>query len=412
MAGGGLHAQLVDLVEAAAVRREAHDDVDSLVVIGRAILGHLRAVGDELHPGADDVDVGVVFRRLALVHLDAPVDAGQRQAVIDVTHVRAGRKDRRGLLGGGRKQVGIERRELDLHRLAGRRSRAGRRHFDQNTGDVGGLRTNAIHDLVAGLARAPVGELELDDADRVFGELVRLPRLLADAGIDGLQTGILEHTLLDGAQEAIFLVEREVAAAMDDDLAIVRFDLRKELDAVTKLAVRHLHADQQHEREQQRRARMPQREPHRAHVGAAIGRALVVRDHGGAAEQRTERRREEQRDHQRSRERRDQSDREILHEFADDTRPEQQRRERRNSGECRCGHRPGHALGGQRISFARRHALGHAALGEFRHDDRVIDQHADRKDEREQHHDVDGQPGKLEPEHARKERCGNRDAYE
>ncbi len=58
----------------------------------------------------------------------------------------------------------------------------------------------------------PVGELELDDADRVFAELVRLARLLAGAGIDGLQAVEFEHALLDRAHQAVLLVERKVAA--------------------------------------------------------------------------------------------------------------------------------------------------------------------------------------------------------
>ena len=70
----------------------------------------------------------------------------------------------------------------------------------------------------------------------------------------------------------------------------------------------------------------------------------------------------------------------------------------------RGDHRARHALGRERIGLLRRHALGHAPLGEFRDDDRVVDQHADREDEREQHDDVDRQPGKLQAEHAGEER--------
>ena len=137
-----------------------------------------------------------------------------------------------------------------------------------------------------------------------------------------------------------------------------------------------------------------------------------MRDRRCLAEQRAERRREEQRDHERCRQRRDQRDRHVFHELPDHARPEQQRREGRDARRGRGDHRARHALGGQRIGFLRRHAFRHAAFGEFGDDDGVVDQHADGEDEREQHDDVDRQPGQLQPEHAGEERGRNRDADE
>src|SRR5262249_41516596 len=71
-----LHAQVVDLVEAAALGRKAHQDVHRLVAVDRPVFGRLEAVGDELDGAADGVDAGAVFRRLRLVDLKLPVDAG------------------------------------------------------------------------------------------------------------------------------------------------------------------------------------------------------------------------------------------------------------------------------------------------------------------------------------------------
>jgi hypothetical protein len=74
-----------------------------------------------------------------------------------------------------------------------------------------------------------------------------------------------------------------------------------------------------------------------------------------------------------------------------------------NAARRRCRHRPHHALGGKRVGLLRRHALRHAALGEFGDDDRVVNQHADGEDQREQHDDVHGQAGDLQSEHAGEE---------
>ena len=93
--------------------------------------------------------------------------------------------------------------------------------------------------------RLPVGKLELDDADGVLGDIGGAARLLADAGVDGLQALGRQHVLLDLAHGLVFLVERKIAARMDDHLAVVGLDRGEELDAVAELAVGHDHGHQQ-----------------------------------------------------------------------------------------------------------------------------------------------------------------------
>ncbi len=115
-----------------------------------------------------------------------------------------------------RNHVGVERGKLHLHRLAGRRAGARRRHLDQHAGDVGGFLADRVHDRVRLRPRLPVRELELDHADRVLGDLGEAARLLAGARIDGLHARKRQHPLLDGAHGAVLLLEREVAAAVDD----------------------------------------------------------------------------------------------------------------------------------------------------------------------------------------------------
>ena len=77
--------------------------------------------------------------------------------------------------------------------------------------------------------------------------------------------------------QAVLLVEREIAARVHDHLAVIGLDLGEELDAAAELAVGDLHGDQQERGERQRHAGMAQREPHRAHVGPAVRGALVMR---------------------------------------------------------------------------------------------------------------------------------------
>ncbi len=132
----------------------------------------------------------------------------------------------------------------------------------------------------------------------------------------------------------------------------------------------------------------------------------------GAAQQRAQRRREEQRHHERCGQGRDQRQRQVLHELPDDAGPEHQRRECRHARRRRRDDRPRHAPCSERVRGLGLHALGHAALGVFGHDDRIVHQHAHGEDQGEQHDDVDRQPGHLQAEDARQERGGNGDADE
>ena len=94
----------------------------------------------------------------------------------------------------------------------GRRTGARRRHLDQDAGDVHGSVADLVHDEVRRRPRLPIGELELNDADRALGPISA--RLFADAGVDRLEALRSEHRLLDFADGIVLLVEREVAAAV------------------------------------------------------------------------------------------------------------------------------------------------------------------------------------------------------
>ena len=175
---------------------------------------------------------------------------------------------------------------------------------------------------------------------------------------------------------------------MHVEQAVVRLDSREELDAVAVLAHR-------------RRDRRPA--ARRVSTSAVIGKRTACLDDGHVdavavvvlvvqrrlAEDRADRRREDQRIGHRRRQRHDQRDRQVFHEVADDARPEQQRREGGDAGQRRGDDRAGHALGGQLEGLRLVHAFRHAPLGEFGDDDGVVDQHADRQDQREQHDHVD-----------------------
>ena len=71
-------------------------------------------------------------------------------------------------------------------------------------------------------------------------------RLFADAGIDRVQaTWNVEDAILDLLHQPVLLVDREIAAPVNDDLPVIGLDRREEFDAVAEFAVSDLHRDQQ-----------------------------------------------------------------------------------------------------------------------------------------------------------------------
>jgi hypothetical protein len=115
-----------------------------------------------------------------------------------------------------------------------------------------------------------MSELELDHPDGIFGELAHAARLLADAGVDGLEPIELDHAALDLADETVLLLERKIAACMHDNLAVIGLHAGEELDPAAELAVGELHHDEKDRRERQRHSGVTQCKVNRAHVGPAV----------------------------------------------------------------------------------------------------------------------------------------------
>ena len=104
-------------------------------------------------------------------------------------------------------------------------------------------------------------------------------------------------------------------------------------------------------------------------------------------------------------ERGNERNREELHELAHDTRPEQQRHERGESGRGGGRDGPGHAFCGLCIGLASVHAFRHAAVGELGDDDGAIHEHPHRQDQAEQDDDVHGQAEHRDDQDAGQERA-------
>jgi hypothetical protein len=89
--------------------RLRRSDVHRLVAIDRPVFGGLETVGDELDGAADGVDAGAVFRGFRFVDLDLPIDAGERQTVVEIADVAARGQHGRDLGRGRGKLSRVER---------------------------------------------------------------------------------------------------------------------------------------------------------------------------------------------------------------------------------------------------------------------------------------------------------------
>ena len=390
--------------DGALIRRQAQDDVHRVVRSGGAVVGQFQPVGHKLHHSAHGGGRQAVTRGGGAVDLQFPVDAGGRQAVVDVDHVGHLLQLIRDGPGHGVQPRGVGGRQLHLDRLAGRRPGIGYGNLHIDAGNAGHGDTQIGKDRVGVLAFAPVDEFVLDHPDHIGGDLIATAPGLAGAGIDRLDPRPAKDAVLGLLDQRVLLVNRQVAARVDVEKAVIGLHAGEEFHPLAVGAIGVRHRDQKRERGQHHGPRVPDRAADEAHI-QAVTPAILFRDRSG--DDGADGRREDQRIDERGRQSRDQRDRHILHELAHDAGPEQQRREGRDPRCRRRQNRPGHLVRGLGEGGALVHPLGHAAFGIFGDDDRIVDQHADGKDQAEQHDDIDRQPRHLQPEDADQERGRN-----
>ena len=423
-AGGRVDAQLVELPEVPFGEAVAHADVDLLVAVVGPVVAEQHAIGHQLDLRADRGDVGAEAAGLLAVDHDAPFDARHRPAVAHVLEAGQPAKEAPDLVHDRLERLGVGGGDLELHRLAHRRPCLGLPLLDPDAGEVRGARADLGQDLRRRPARAPVGELQQDDADHVLVDVLA-PEVNAAAGVDRLQPVDRQQPLLDLGHQTIPLDRRQIAAGVDLDLRLLRLDLREEADAGADAGVGR---DRRRPRRSTRRAttlpgwrskrrtrrtyspvgpRSWSRSPRSAAdssrmVSGSLASGLPIsapidgRKTSAISSEASKRR--------------DQRDRQILHELAHHAGPEQQRQEGGERRRDRGRDRPGHALGGAQIGLAPVHALGHLAVGVLDDHRRAVDQHADREDEPEQDHDVDGEAQHAEHQQPGQERAGHREA--
>ncbi len=398
---------MIEFGQRTPIFRQAQADIDCVVHPGGPVIGEFQAGCHELDDGTDRCRADAVAGSRRTLHLQLPVDTRRRQTVGDVDdfgHLAQFIGHPASNLGQMRR---VGSRQFDLDRLAGRRTALGHLHLDLDAREAGHVGAEILEDFAGGLAFAPVDELILDHAHHIGRHVIAAARYASDARVDTLDTGPAEDTFLGHPHCRILLIEREVSARMYIEKPIFRFDTGEEFDARTVFAVSDRHRDQKADGEKQHDEGMAHSLADHPHIGAVTG-VLILRRRLG--EHGTQRRRENQRVEKRGRQRRNQRDRHVFHEFADNAGPEQKRREGGNTRERCRNHRSRHALGGQREGLAPVHALGHSPFCELGDDDRVIDEHADGEDQAEQHDDIDREPGQRERENAHQERGGDRKA--
>ena len=357
-----------------------------------------------MHHGAHGTGGHAIARRCGAVDLQFPIDTGRRQATVDVNHIRYFSQAVRHLLCHGIQSGRVGGGQLDLNGFAGRRTRRRNRHFDIHTGDPHHRRPQIGQDGVGILAFPPVDEFILNDPDHIGGDIVAGPSGFAGPGVDRGDAGPTQNPLFSLAHQRVFLLDRQVATRLDIQQAEIRFDIGEELDTAAELAIAIGHSHQQTDRQKQHDERMAHCAAHHPHIGtvAVSGRFLER-----LGDDRPQHRHKDQRIKQRRRQGDDQGDRHVFHEFADDAGPEQQRRKRGDAGHGGGNHRPRHAVRRQGKRRALFHAFGHPAFGKFGDDDRIIDQHSHRQDQRKQHDDVDGKAKQRQQQHPHQERRRN-----
>ena len=386
------------------VRRQAQHDIHRIIAACRAVFRQFQPRGDHLHHRPNRPWRGPIARRLATIHAQLPVDAGQGQAVRHVNHIRYRRDPARQI---GRQIVQtsrIIRRKAQLNGFSGWRAGLGHRNLDIHAGNTDHGRAQIVEDLIGVLALAPVDEFILNDANRIGRTFVSGPTPGTNTGVDGFYPWPAQDPRLGQLHQCILFMDRQVAARLDIQQPILRFDVGEELYPLADLAIDHRNGDQAANSQHQHDPGVANGPGHQRHIGPIL---LARRFLERTGNQRAQNRHKDQRVKHAGRERRDQGDRHEFHELAHHAGPEQQRREGGDPRHGRGSDRSSHLAAGLKEGGLAILTFRHATFGIFHDDDRVINQHADRKDQAEQDHKVDRQTRHLQPQNPHQKTCRN-----
>ncbi len=237
--------------------------------------------------------------------------------------------------------------------------------------------------------------------------------------------GQVAQAALELAHDGIRLLQAGSRRGFDRGPDLARIGLREELRAVVEPGVDRDDRDEQRQRSAEDEtavAECPLQGFTVAHQNAAaqpgvadeVGPvvddqgALGVALHVGSGQRRVGR----EGDDQRGGEGDADGDRQDRHEVADDAGPEEQRHESADRRQGRVEDRPADLPGADLGGLEGRFALLHVAVDVVDHDDRVVDQHADRQHQREQHHHVERHAGELHDDERQQHRERDRRADE
>ncbi len=144
--------------------------------------------------------------------------------------------------------------------------------------------------------------------------------------------------------------------------------------------------------------------------GQTVQRLLAKR--ASLAHYAPQRRHKDQGHQQRGRQGRQQGNRQVFHEFTHHSGPEQQRHEGGKGGGRGGSNRPAHTSCGEGVGLGLAFTLRHLAIRHLSNHDGAVNQHPHGHDQRKQHHDVNGQPQRVDHQYAGKEGTGNGQSHQ
>ena len=168
----GVERESLQLIEMAPVRWKAHANINLVRRMGRAIGGHLQAVGDQLYGTAHRRDISPQPCRGGPVHVEPPLHAGQAAVILDITKAA---QPGHLLTNGGNRLGGVfilDCADFQRDRLAPSGSHLLLAKLQYHAGKVGGALGHVAQYRPRRAPLVPVDQLKLQGADHIAAQLL------------------------------------------------------------------------------------------------------------------------------------------------------------------------------------------------------------------------------------------------
>ena len=387
-----------------------HRNVHLIANIFRPVGGQHQAIGYQPNRTADAQHIGTESSGRLTIHIQAPLDPGQAPVVFNIDKTTEFAHAVLNAVDIAIQLCAVHTADLQLDGLAFSRAALLLAELQFNTGDICRTFPKVFQNIRGSAAGVPVRELELQNADHIRSHLGAGGH--HGARIQGLYLRHILQPRLHFTHNGIPFPHRKIATSPHLNLGRLGLDTREKLDTMVKAPIGGVDHKNHHQGAEQGQARALQKSGQHLsvapHETPFTGILLVPATTAHA----TQNREKNQRHGQRSNQADQHGHRQVFHEFAHHSGPEQQRHEDRKRRRRGGNNRPGHARGCFHPGGFDRLPVRQIPVCQLRHHNGAIHQHARHEDQAEQHDDIERQAHAPDHQDAGQKRPGDGEPHQ